>query len=50
MINDKCKELTNDLKIYLISDEVDFKVVKIDGKYYFLHVANQMLNQFINLF
>lgn len=35
---------------YEESDEVDFKVVKIDGKYYFLHVANQMLNQFINLF
>lgn len=33
---------------YEESGEVDFKVVKIDGRYYFLHVANQMLSQFIN--
>ncbi len=28
--------------------DVDFLVVKIDGKYYFLHTPNQMMYQFIN--
>ena len=30
------------------SGDIDFLIVKIDGKYYFLHTPNQMMYQFIN--
>jgi len=29
------------------NSNIDFLVVKIDGKYYFLHTPNQLMNMFI---